>query len=162
MLFEFFHYLQSTPLAIGLRQSDYAFPLIEGSHIMALSLSVGLILLFDLRLLRLAFQGEPVSRIMHQVMKWALPGFLVMFITGLILFFAQAETVAKNHYFQAKMLLLVLLGINALVYQLKFYPRMADWDTGTAIPAGARVIAAVSLLFWVAVIACGRIMAYEL
>jgi len=162
MLFEFFHYLQSTEFATGLRQSDYAFPLIEGSHIMALSLSVGLILLFDLRLLRLAFPGEPVSRVMHQVMKIALPGFTVMFITGLALFFAQPEKAARNRYFQAKMLTLVLLGINALVYQLKFYPKMAEWDSASSVPAGARVIAGISLVFWVLVIAFGRIMAYEL
>ncbi len=40
MLFEFFHYLQATDLAVWLRQSDYAFPLVEGSHILALSISV--------------------------------------------------------------------------------------------------------------------------
>src|ERR1051326_619164 len=61
------HWLQNTAFATGIRQSDLLFPLIEGSHIMALSLSVGLILLFDLRLLRLAFAAEPVSKIMEEV-----------------------------------------------------------------------------------------------
>jgi hypothetical protein len=145
-----------------MRQSDFLFPLIEGTHIMALSLSVGLILLFDLRLLRWALSGEAVSRVMRQLMPWTLPGFGIMFVTGLLLFFAQAEKVYTNSYFRIKMLLLLLLGLNALFYQLKYYPTMAKWDMSETVPQGARAIALVSLVFWAAVIACGRLMAYEL
>ena len=156
------HWLQNTPWATGIRQSDFLFPLIEGSHILALSMSVGLIVMFDLRLLRWAFRTEAVSKIMRQVMPWALPGFAIMFVSGLLLFFAQAEKVYTNNYFRVKMLLLVLLGINALVYQVKFYPAMAEWDMSETIPAGARTTAVLSLAFWMVVIACGRLMAYEL
>jgi hypothetical protein len=99
---------------------------------------------------------------MHQVMPWALPGFGIMFVTGALLFFAQAEKVYTNGYFRVKMLLLAALAINALVYQRKFYPAMAEWDLSDSIPAGARTTAIVSLVFWMAVIACGRLMAYEL
>jgi hypothetical protein len=159
---EICHTIQHTSWATGLRQADFAFPLIEGTHIMAMSLSVGLILMLDLRLLRLAFQGERVSKVMHQVMPWALPGFAIMFITGVVLFLAQAESVYTNSYFRVKMLTLVALGVNAAVYQYKFYPNMADWDLGEGVPGGAKLIAAVSLLFWMVVIACGRLMAYEL
>lgn len=129
---------------------------------MAMSLSVGLILMLDLRLLRLAFQSQPVSRIMRQVMPWALPGFAIMFITGVTLFLAQAESVYTNGYFRVKMVLLLALGVNAAVYQFKFYPNMAAWDAGDAVPGGAKFIAAISLVFWMVVIACGRLMAYEL
>lgn len=161
-IIEICHYIQNTSWATGLRQADFAFPLIEGTHIMALSLSVGLILVLDLRLLRVAFQSEPVSKIMHQVMPWALPGFAIMFVTGVILFLAQAESAYTNDYFRVKMLVLVALGVNAAVYQYKFYPQMAAWDVGDGVPAGARLIAVFSLVFWMVVIACGRLMAYEL
>jgi hypothetical protein len=79
-----------------------------------------------------------------------------------LLFFAQAEKVYTNGYFRVKMLVLVLLGINALVYQLKFYPAMAEWDLSESVPRGAQVVAVTSLAFWMIVIACGRLMAYEL
>lgn len=156
------HWLQNTPFATGIRQSDLLFPLIEGSHIMALALSVGLILVFDLRLLRLAFAAEPVSRIMEQFVPLSLPGFAAMFITGLLLFIAQAEKVYQNTFFRFKMALLVLAGLNALLYQLKFYPKMAEWDQSGVVPRGARVSGAVSLIIWACVIALGRTMAYEL
>lgn len=156
------HWLQNTPFATGIRQSDLLFPLIEGSHIMALALSVGLILVFDLRLLRLAFAAEPVSRIMEQFVPLSLPGFAAMFITGLLLFIAQAEKVYQNTFFRFKLALLVLAGLNALLYQLKFYPKMAEWDQSGVVPRGARLSGALSLIIWACVIALGRTMAYEL
>ncbi len=60
-----------------------------------------------------------------------------------------------------KILLLVLAGINALVFHFRYYPKMAQWDL-TVTPVGARIVAALSLLFWLGVIVCGRTMAYEL
>jgi hypothetical protein len=157
-----FHWIQNTSWATSLRQADLLFPLIEGSHILALSFSVGLILMLDLRLLGMAFRTEPVSRIMSQVMPWALPGFAVMFVTGLLLFFARPESVYTNRYFRVKVLTLALAGLNAAFYQYKYYPRMAEWDKDEAAPVGPKIVALVSLVLWVAVIVCGRLTAYEL
>lgn len=155
-------WLQNTPLATGIRQSDLLFPLIEGSHILALALSVGLIVVFDLRLLRLAFRGEPVSRIMRQVMPWVRPGFAIVLLTGVLLFAAHAEKVYANIFFRFKFLFLLLAGINALFYQVRYYPKMAEWDTAPVVPMGARLTAVLSLVLWAGVIALGRTMAYEL
>jgi hypothetical protein len=155
-------WLQNTSWATGIRQSDLLFPFIEGSHILALGLSVGLIVIFDLRLLRLAFSGEPVSRIMRQVMPWVRPGFAVVMLTGILLFAAHAEKVYTNMFFRFKFLFLFLAGINALFYQVKYYPKIAEWDLAPAVPTGAKLTAIFSLLLWAAVIAMGRTMAYEL
>ena len=161
-LLEICHYLQNTELAATFRQANLFFPLVEGTHILALSISVGLILMLDLRLLRWAFAGQPVSRVTHQVMPWAIPGFVVMFITGIVLFLAQAENVYTNGYFRAKVLMLFLLGVNAAVFQYVFYPQLDKWDMSENVPMGAKVVALASLVFWIAVIAFGRLMAYEL
>jgi peptidoglycan/LPS O-acetylase OafA/YrhL len=156
------HWLQNTPFATGIRQSDLLFPLIEGSHILSLSLSVGLILIFDLRLLRLAFRSESASRIMKQLMPWAMPGFALMFLTGLLLFVSQAGKVYGNTFFRFKLVFLLLAGVNALIYQVKFYPKMAEWDKTDFVPRGAQLSGAVSLILWACIIALGRTMAYEL
>ena len=89
-------------------------------------------------------------------------GFGVIFVTGLLLFFAQAESVYGNSYFRVKILLLALAGINAAWYQYKYYPHMAEWDTAESVPAGPRIVAVLSLALWIVVIACGRLTAYEL
>ncbi len=156
------HWLQNTSFATGIRQSDLLFPFIEGSHILALSLSVGLILVFDLRLLRLAFRSESAAAIMQQFVPWSMPGFAIMFATGILLFIAQAEKVYLNTFFRFKIVLLLLAGMNAAIYQVKFYPRMAEWEKTGLVPWGARVSGALSLIFWACIIALGRTMAYEL
>jgi uncharacterized protein DUF6644 len=154
-------WLQHTPLATAISESNWLFPVIEGSHILALSFSVGMIVIFDLRLLGLLFQSEPASRIMRRLMPWSMTGFAVMFVTGGLLFMTQAGKAYGNGFFRTKMILLLLLGINAAFYQAKFYPKMAEWDRARRTPAGVRACALLSLIAWIGVIVCGRTMAYE-
>jgi len=155
-------WLEHTPLAFAIAESTWLFPLIEGTHILALPLSVGMILIVDLRLLGLAFQSGRASRIMKEVVRWSTPGFVVMFITGGILFMAHAGEAYGNTFFRTKLMLLLLLGINAAVYQTIFYPKMAQWDLNGSTPVGAKLCAGLSLIAWISVIVCGRTMAYQL
>jgi hypothetical protein len=154
-------WLEHTPFALSISESTWLFPLIEGSHILALPLSVGMIVLFDLRLLGLAFRDAAASLIMKAVVRWSTIGFGVMFTTGVLLFIAQAGKAYGNTFFRAKLVFLLVLGINAVVYQLIFYPRMAQWDLASRTPAGARLCAVLSLIVWFGVIVCGRTMAYQ-
>src|ERR1019366_2976506 len=98
------HWLQNTTWATSMRQSDFFFPVIEGTHILALSLSVGLIVLLDLRLLRLVLPSERICKIMNLGVWWPFPAFGIMFLSGLLLFFSKAEKVYTNGYFRVKML----------------------------------------------------------
>ena len=160
-LFTILNWLQHTDLATSLKQSSLVFPLVEGSHILSLSLSVGMIMLWDLRLMQVAFRRQPVALMMDQLMQWALPGFCVTFCTGALLFSTEALKAYENDFFRVKMTLLALAGINALYFRYRYQPKMGEWEqTGT--PAGARAVGALSLIFWLGVIACGRTMAYEL
>ena len=80
MLLGWCQWLEQTPLATAISESVWLFPIIEGSHILALPLSVGMIVLFDLRLLGLALgRAAPVMR---EILRWSKFGFAVMFITG--------------------------------------------------------------------------------
>jgi len=160
-LFAWCQWLEHTPFALAISESTWLFPLIEGSHILALPISVGMIVLFDLRLLGLAFRDGAASRIMQDVLRWSKIGFAVMFTTGVLLFIAQAGKAYGNTFFRAKLMFLVVLGINAAVYQLLFYPKMAQWDLAGRTPAGARLCAGLSLIVWIGVIICGRTMAYQ-
>ena len=128
---------------------------------MALSISVGLVLILDLRLLRVAFRGEKLGVIMRQSAGLSTIGFAIMMLTGLILFVTQAEKAYHNGFFVAKMLLLLVAVANAAWFQLKYYPNMDEWDTAENPPLGPQVCAIVSLICWILVIGCGRTMAYE-
>jgi len=155
-------WLEHSAPALAISESIWLFPFIEGSHILALPVSVGMIMLFDLRLLGLAFRGGAASSIVDEILRWSKFGFTVMFITGGLLFMSQAGKAYGNSFFRAKLIFLLMLGINAAVYQAVFYPKMAQWDSAGRAPFGARLCAALSLIVWIAVIVCGRTMAYQL
>jgi hypothetical protein len=157
-----YQWLANTHLATAIRESNWLFPIIEGSHILTLPASVGMVVIFDLRLLGLAFRSKPAPRIISEFLRWSRIGFIVMFVTGGLLFMTQAEKAYLNPFFRAKMILLLLLGINAAAYQTIFYRRMKQWDLAGRIPGGARFCAGLSLVFWIGVIVCGRTMAYQL
>ena len=154
-------WLEQTPLAAAVSESIWLFPLIEGSHILALPLSVGMILMFDLRLLGVAFRNGPAATMMADVVRWSKFGFIIMFTTGVVLFMTQASKAYGNAFFRTKLLLLVILGVNAAVYQIVLYPKMEEWDAMGYTPVGARICAWVSLIGWISVITCGRTMAYQ-
>ncbi|MBZ5618707.1 MAG: hypothetical protein LAQ69_08300 [Acidobacteriia bacterium] len=160
-LYSFCQWLQDTPWGTGIRESTLVFPIIETIHVLALGLSVGTVAVFDLRLLGWGLRREPASQVMGQIMPWSLAGFAVMFISGGLLFWSQALKAYGSVYFRIKLLLLLLAGVNALVFQLTVYRSMTTWDKAEVTPLSARLIGGLSLALWIGIIAAGRTMAYK-
>jgi hypothetical protein len=152
--------LYESSVGTGIRESVWVFPIIEGTHLLGIALSVGVLCWFDLRLLGLALPGEPVEKVWKQVMPIALIGFVLMFLTGLLLFWAEARTAYHSIHFWIKIVLLVLVGINALLFESTSHARMASWQDASAVPFRARMAGVVSLVLWAAIIITGRTMAY--
>src|SRR4029453_9217390 len=90
VLARFCQWLYDSPIGTGIRESVWVFPIVEGTHLLGIALSVGMLCWFDLRLLGLALPAQPVSKVWRQVMPAALIGFVLMFVTGGLLFWAEA------------------------------------------------------------------------
>jgi hypothetical protein len=103
-----------------------------------------------------------VSVVYRKLMPWATLGFLSSFATGGMLFAGFATNAAGNTWFRVKVLMLLTAGLNAAVYHLVTERDRADWDDRPTPPPGARVAGLVSLLAWVVVILCGRLMSYTM
>ncbi len=58
-LLSFLEWLASTTWSIALHESLYMYPLIESTHVLALTLFVGLAVMLDLRLLGLTLRTVP-------------------------------------------------------------------------------------------------------
>src|SRR5207247_5186156 len=114
-LSRFCDWLYESKVGTGIRESVWVFPILEGSHLLGIALSVGVLCWFDLRLLGLVLRDEPVGKVWSQVVPVALIGFVLMFVTGLFLFWAEARTAYHSVHFWIKIVLLVIVGINALV-----------------------------------------------
>jgi hypothetical protein len=155
-----FEWLQETPISVGIRESTLLFPVLEGTHVLALALSVGTIVALDLRLVGWGMRKTPVSTIFEQLRPWSLLGFGLMFLTGILLFWSEPVKCATTGSFIVKMVLMAFAGVNALFFDRTVYPTVASWDTAVLVPSRAKMAGAVSLFLWFGVIFCGRWTAY--
>jgi len=154
-------WIYDSRIGTDIRESLWVFPIIEGTHLLGIALSVGMLCWFDLRLLGLVLPDQPVSKVWRQVMPGALIGFTLMFVTGLLLFWAEAIRAYASVHFWIKIGLLVGAGVNAMIFEATAHKNMAEWDTARVPPLRARVAGAVSLILWTAIIITGRTMAYN-
>ena len=154
--------LENTALGTLIRESLYGFQIVVGIHILGLVFSVGTFLWFDLRLLGWTLRSEAVSRVYRQVIPWATCGFLVMFLSGAMLFTGFATKAYGSPYFTIKVAALLLAGANAAFYHLVTERGRTEWDASSRPPAAARAAGMISILLWATVIVCGRLMAYTM
>ena len=144
----------------ALRESLYLFPLVEGLHLLGLALSFGLIFFTDLRLIGVFLPQVPVSQILGQLRRWIFGGFALTFITGLLLFWAEAAQLVSNPAFLLKAVAIVLALINAVVFELKWGKLAPVWADQAGTPAAARLAGWLSLSLWTAVTISGRLIPY--
>ena len=161
-MLSFAQWLEATTLGTALRESALMFPFVEGTHLLALGISVGTIVISDLRLLGVSMKDERVSDVMGQLLPWSIGGFVVMFVTGGLLFWSEPVRAYTSPWFRLKMLFLVLAGLNALIFHRTLYRRIHEWDRDPVPPAAVRLVGFLSLLLWALVIAAGRTTAYRL
>jgi len=151
--------IERLPLAVAMRHDLWLYPIIEIVHITGFVTLVGSIIVLDLRLLGLS-QALPVRALAHHVLPWSVGALLLIVPTGLLMFIAHAGDMIGNTAFITKMTLLCCAAINAAVFHAGVFRSAAAWDSSVAVPAAARLHALISLLIWVGVLACGRLLAY--
>jgi uncharacterized membrane protein len=89
------------------------YPWIESTHVLTLMLFAGTLIIVDLRLLGAAFREVPVSEMTRRMLPWTVAGFVIMVITGVLLFYAIPVRTYQSLWFRIKVVFLVIAGINA-------------------------------------------------
>jgi hypothetical protein len=159
-LIAFAEQIEQLPLSVAIAESQYAFPAIEGVHLIGLSIAVGLLFITDLRLAGFILRGVPASQVLRQLRPWILGGFASIFITGGVLFFAEATTLVTNPAFKFKLLFIALAAVNAAYFEFVI-AKHAGADLDRPQSAGAiRFAGLASLTLWTVVIVCGRLIPY--
>lgn len=160
-LLGFCEWLAETQWSIALHESLWMYPIVESTHVWSLALFVGFTVLLDLRLLGWTMRGIPASEVSRRVMPWMIAGFVVMVVTGVLLFYAIPVRTYQNVFFRAKVIMLLLAGLNVWLFQRGVWRRVGEWDDETKPPRRARAAGAASLLLWVGIIFAGRMIAYN-
>ena len=148
-LFGFCQWLEQTSLSVAIRESAWAFPIIESVHVLGLCL-FGMAILMDFRVLGLALTRVPAAEIGADLMPWMTAGILIVVVSGILTFLNTPVEYYNNRVFRIKVLMLLLVAVNAWVLR------------GRRSQQGRRVVFArgVSLVLWAAIIVAGRMITY--
>jgi hypothetical protein len=157
----FIEWLDQTPWSIALHESVWVYPVIESIHVLTLCLFLGMAILLDLRLLGITFKRVPVSELADRFLPWTVTGFVVMVVTGIFLFYGIPIRTYHNVFFRAKVLMLILAGINIWVFHSGIYLRVAQWGRDPRPPLRARMAGMFSLILWAGIVVAGRMIAYN-
>ena len=149
-------YLENSALADNIRENDLLFPLIKSVHVVAICLVVGSILAVDLRLLGLASLNRPVSRVSHGILPLTWGAFVVAVASGGLLFISNATKYLGNGFFVAKLCLIAAAGLNMAMFHFISAKDLPRWENDRRPPLPARLAGGVSIVLWIAVVACGR------
>jgi hypothetical protein len=160
-LLRFCEWLATTPGSIALHNSLYVYLIVSTVHVVTLSVFVGTAVMLDLRLLGATMQRVPVSEVAARLWPWTAAGLLVMIVSGALLFYANPTPRYQNIFFRAKMVMLVLAGVNAWVFYKTVYGSVAEWDLDPVPPRRARLAGGLAIVLWAAMIMSGRMIAYD-
>ena len=83
-------------------------------------------------------RDEPVEKLARWILPWVLAGFTAQFLTGVLMFSAEATRSALNSFFWFKMFAILGVGINALVFHATVYKKVGRWNNAQVAPLGAQ------------------------
>ena len=147
--YPFFDAAEQTMLGVAVRESIYAFPLIEAMHLVALCVMGGALLVVDLRLLGFAMNDQAISTLAVSARRWLIAALVVMLGTGVLLFLSEAIKCFYNTAFWVKIITLPF----AIAFTFGVRERLVG---GLETGPKSRLLGVTSIALWFVVAAAGR------
>jgi len=151
-------FFETLPMRGMMLDTRWAWPIAESIHFIGLTLLIGTVGMFDLRLLGVGRQIAPAQ--LHRLIKYGVAGFIGNILTGLCFLSGAPDQYIYNRAFRWKLVFLAVAGLNILVFYSAFFRKIRTLGAGEAIPFGARMVGAVSLSAWIGVITAGRLLTF--
>jgi hypothetical protein len=149
-----FEWMESTPIAQTIRHSAKLIALLEGIHLIGLTLLLGAILMVDLSLLGRGIGRTPASRIAKELRGWTAAGLAIMLLSGPMILSSEAIRCYQTPAFWVKM---ALLGI-AVIFHFTIHNKVV-FEEPPAPRYRARWVACLSLGLWICVALAGKAIA---
>jgi uncharacterized membrane protein len=144
-------------ISVFMVNSTWAWPACETIHFLGLSLSFGVLLAVNLRILGV-MREVPFSDV-HRLLPWGMLGFGANLITGMLFFVGQPKQYIDSAPFYWKVVFLMVAGANFLyltVFRKAWNDRTVRWDAGV----GDKAMAILSMFSWLAVLYGGRMLPF--
>jgi hypothetical protein len=153
-------WIAATPLSKALSDQPWVVPTSQSIHILAVAAVFASALMINLRLLGVGAKGRSVSQLSDTLIPWMWRGLVVLLVTGSIQTLAEPVRQFVTPAFWAKMALIIIVSVMTILFVRALRRNAPFWDDGSSRPLPAKIFAVVSTLMWVAIIICGRFIAY--
>jgi hypothetical protein len=153
-------WLAATPLSKALSDQSWVVPTSQSIHILAVSTVFASALMINLRLLGVGARWRSVSQLSDTLIPWMWCGLVVLLLTGSIQTLAEPVRQFVTPVFWAKMTMIVIVTVMTILFVRALRRNAPLWDDVSSRPPQAKIFAVVSTLMWLAIIVCGRFIAY--
>jgi len=151
-------YLRHTPQGEFLRDAKWGWAIFESLHFLGMSMLLGTVGVFDLRLLGFA-KRIPIAAL-HRLIPIGISGFVINMVTGFCFLSATPDQYLYNLAFRWKVTFIAIAGLNVMIFYARTFKRLLETAPGATPPIAARVAGAVSLVAWIGVMSAGRLLTF--
>ncbi len=160
MLQQFSGWLADTPLSLELRTLVWMVPLVQTIHILAIASVLSAVLMINLRLLGWIMPNQPLAIHVKRYLPWIWYALVVLLLSGSLLLIAEPQRSLVNPYFQAKMIMLLIVVALTVWVSRPLAREPAYWEQTTRLQTQARILASMSFVLWLGIVFAGRWIAY--
>lgn len=161
MLIQFSDWLASTSLSLELRTPVWVVPLVQTIHILAIASVLSAVLMINLRILGLVMPGQTLAAQVKRYVPWIWYPLIVLLLSGALLVIAEPQRSVVNPYFQAKMIMLVVVVALTAMVSRPLASQPTYWEQNGQRQLQSRALAVVSFVLWLGIVFAGRWIAYS-
>jgi hypothetical protein len=161
VILRFSQWVETTSFSQGLAESIWTYPILESLHTVGVAVFLGLLLVWDLRLLGVLFRGVAVTEVWARLIPWIAVGAVFMMSSGILLYWAKPVYSWGHIFFRIKIAALILALLNAVAFHVGIERKIMDWDLAPQPPRAARAAGVISIALWAVIVVAGRLIGYN-
>jgi uncharacterized protein DUF6644 len=153
-------WISTTPLSHFLQDHLWIIPVSQSIHILSIAIVFTSASVISLRLLGVSASGRSISQLVGTLVPWMYRALGALLLTGSLQTIAEPVRQFVTPEFWLKMCMIVCVTLLTIGFARAVHHRSTAWDNPSTRPASAKVFAVVSLMLWLAIIVCGRLIGY--